>query len=725
MERRLTAILAADVVGYSRLMGEDEVGTLERLKGCRRELVDPAIKEFHGRIIKLMGDGALVEFASVVDAVQCAASIQRRMAVRDQGTSDPRHIRFRIGVNLGDVIVEENDIYGDGVNIAARLEAMAEPGGVCISGTAFDHAVHKVDVGFASLGEQRLKNIADPVRAYRLLLDPAASGKVTAAPHRPSSRVIILAGAAALAIAAIAGIFAWQKFSVPSRPSVAVLPFANLGGDPGQDYFADGITEDLITDLTKLSGLDVIARNSVFAYKNKPAALADVARDLGVRFVVEGSVRRTGEQIRLNAQLIDTATGDNLWANRFDRGMAGVFAVQHEMSGEIAKALGMQPSAAESERMARPPTENLEAYDFYLRAEQTARTGRRDGLREALTLYDKAEELDPAFAEAFAADASMTVYIWRESFNDIMQSAPARKRAYEKASRALQLDPDLSSPYAILGIMQVVDRRYEEAIASAERAVALGPGDAETQIARGYVQLFAGNHAEAAVAVETALRLDPNLSPINRQIAGLVFLIQGNTDKAIEALERVRDEAPSVGDFRIDLAAAYARAGRLPDARAAVAEGLRSTSTAGSDSLSAYRLNGAQYRNPRDLALIIDALQQAGLPEWPFGFTGDEHNRLKGEEIASLVLGHTLQGQLEPGLQQAFLQIGSDGKAAFRSTTRLVTETVRVDGDLLCELSENMFGRPDCGPVYKRRDDGGGGYSFVNSSKVFHFAVVQ
>ncbi|MER8659498.1 adenylate/guanylate cyclase domain-containing protein, partial [Mesorhizobium sp. M0847] len=288
------AILAADVVGYSTLMGEDEVGTLERLKGCRRELVDPAIKEFHGRIIKLMGDGALVEFASVVDAVQCAAAIQRRMAVRDPGTSDPRHIRFRIGVNLGDVIVEENDIYGDGVNIAARLEAMAEPGGVCISGTAFDHAVHKVDVGFASLGEQRLKNIADPVRAYRLLLDPAASGKVTAAPHRPSSRVIILAGAAALAIAAIAGIFAWQKFSVPSRPSVAVLPFANLGGDPGQDYFADGITEDLITDLTKLSGLDVIARNSVFAYKNKPAALADVARDLGVRFVVEGSVRRTG-----------------------------------------------------------------------------------------------------------------------------------------------------------------------------------------------------------------------------------------------------------------------------------------------------------------------------------------------------------------------------------------------------------------------------------------------
>ncbi|MGX9145747.1 adenylate/guanylate cyclase domain-containing protein [Mesorhizobium sp. 128a] len=723
MERRLTAILAADVVGYSRLMGEDEVGTLERLKGCRRELVDPAIKEFHGRIIKLMGDGALVEFASVVDAVQCAAAIQRRMAVRDQGTSGARHIRFRIGVNLGDVIVEENDIYGDGVNIAARLEAMAEPGGVCISGTAFDHAVHKVEVGFASLGEQRLKNIADPVRAYRLLLDPAASGKVTAAPHRPGPRVMILA-AAALAIAALAGIFAWQKFSMPSRPSVAVLPFTNLGGDPGQDYFADGITEDLITDLTKLSGLDVIARNSVFAYKNKPVALADVARDLGVRYVVEGSVRRTGEQIRLNAQLIDTATGDNLWANRFDRGMAGVFAVQEEMSGEIAKALGVQPSAAESERMARPPTENLEAYDYYLQAETASRSVLQAGLREALALYEKAEGLDPAFAEAFAADARTTVYIWREAINDIMQSAPARKRAYEKASRALELEPDLSSPYAILGIMQVVNRRYEDAIASARKAVSIGPGDAEAQAALGYVQLCAGNYAEAAAAVETALRLDPNLSPINRETAGLVFLLQGNVEKAIETLERTRDDAPTVGNFRFTLAAAYVLGGRLPDAKAEIAAGLHLI--AGSsyvDSLAGWQMTHAHFRNPKDLAILVDALRRAGLPQWRYGFTPDEHDQLKGAEIAALVVGHTLQGQIEPGLQPAFLQIGNDGKAAFRTTTRLVTETVYVDGDLLCEQSENLFGRPDCGPVYRRT--AGKGYSYANTSKVFHFTVVQ
>ena len=575
MERRLAAILAADVVGYSRLMGEDEVGTLERLKSCRRELVDPAIKALHGRIIKLMGDGALVEFASVVDAVQCAAAIQRQMAERNQGVAAAQQIRFRIGVNLGDIIVEENDIYGDGVNIAARLEAIAEPGGICISGTAFDHAVHKVDVGFAGLGELRLKNIANPVRAYRLLLDSAASGKVVAAPRRPGSRVMILAGAAALLVAMLAGFFAWQKLSVPSRPSVAVLPFANLGGDASQDYFADGITEDLITDLTKLSGLDVIARNSVFAYKDRPAAPTDVARDLGVRFVVEGNVRRTGEQIRVSAQLIDTTTGDNLWANRFDRGMAGVFAVQDEMSREIAKALGLQPSAVEAERMARPPTDNLEAYDYYLRAEQVASTGQRTGQLQALALFDKAVALDPNFAEAFAADARVAVYVWRSAYDDVLQSALARKRAYEKASRALQLDPDLSSPYAVLGIVQVVDRRYEEAIASAERAVALGPGDVEAQTALAYVQLFAGNDAAAAAAAETALKLDPNLSATDRLVTGLVFFFQRDNARAIESFERVRKDAPGNGDFIIPLGAAYARAGRLDEARAVVAEGQR------------------------------------------------------------------------------------------------------------------------------------------------------
>ena len=298
MERRLAAILAADVVGYSRLMGEDEVGTLGRLKTCRRELVDPAVEEFHGRIFKLMGDGALVEFASVVDAVQCATAIQRRMVGHDQGAPEAQRIRFRLGVNLGDVIVDGNDIYGDGVNVAARLEGLADPGGICISGTAFDHAVNKVDVGFASLGEQRLKNIADPVRAYRVLLNPDDAGKKVGRRYWPGPRVMILAGAGALLIAFLAFAFEWRTPLTPQRPAVAVLPFANLSGDPSQDYFADGVSDALITDLAKLSGLDVISSQLRFcAYKGRPvSSWRRSPRNPGVRFVVEGMSSALGNK---------------------------------------------------------------------------------------------------------------------------------------------------------------------------------------------------------------------------------------------------------------------------------------------------------------------------------------------------------------------------------------------------------------------------------------------
>ena len=723
MERRLSAILSADVFGYSRLMGEEEVGTLARLKGCRRELVDPAIEEFHGRIVKLMGDGALVEFASVVDAVQCAAAIQRRMADHDQGVPAAQRIQFRIGVNLGDVIVDEGDIYGDGVNVAARLEALAEPGGVCVSGTAFDHVVNKADVGFTSLGEKRLKNIADPVRVYRILLDPSKAGKKAGRSYWPGTRALILAGIGALIAALGAFAFEWQKPLTPQRPSVAVLPFANLSGDPSQDYFADGISDALITDLAKLSGLDVIARNSVSAYKGSPVVLADVARTLGVRYLVEGSVQRAGEQTRINAQLVDTKTGDHLWADRFDRRAAEIFTVQDEMSRDIVKALGMTPTASETQRIARPPTANLEAYDYYLRGEQAARTGRASDLREALDFYAKAVALDPNFAEAFAADARAAVNIWRNNLDTALQSALARKRAYENAGRALQLNPDLSAPYAMLAILQAVDERYEEAIESARRAVALGPGDVEAHVALGYVYLVAGQFAEAAAAIDTALKLDPNLSPVDRVVAGLVFFFNGDNDRAIAILERARADAPGAVNILVALAAAYARAGRISDARAAVAEGIKVPPNY--TSLAAIRINWAHFRNAKDLTFLVGALREAGLPEWPFSFSADEHDRLDGEAIAQLVLGQTLQGHIEPGLP-TMMQIEQDGRTAYRSSRQFLTETVVVDRDQLCEKSENMFGRPDCGPVYRHgsvADEPS--YAYVNSSKVFYFSPAK
>jgi adenylate cyclase len=502
-----------------------------------------------------------------------------------------------------------------------------------------------------------------------------------------------------------------------------VLPFANLSGDPSQDYFADGITDALITDLAKLSGLDVIASNSVSAYKGRPVVLADVARNLGVRYVVEGSVQRAGEQTRINAQLVDTTTGDHLWADRFDRGAAQVFAVQDEMSRDIVKSLGMTPTAAETQRIARPPTANLEAYDYYLRGEQAARTGRASALREALDFYARAVALDPDFAEAFAADARAAVNVWRSNLDSVLQSVLARKRAYEDAGRALQLNPDLSLPYAMLAILQVVDRRYEEAIGSAKRAVALGPGDVEAHIALGYVYLVAGQFAEAAAAIDTALKLDPNLSPADREVAGLVFFFNGDNDRAIAILERARADAPGTVNILVALAAAYARAGRISDARAAVAEGIRVPPN--NSSLSAIRIAWAHFRNAKDLTFLVDALREAGLPEWPFSFSHDEHDRLDGEAIAQLVLGHTLQGLIEPGFP-TMMQIGLDGKTAFRSSRQFFTETVIVDRDQLCEKSENMFGRPDCGPVYRRGSVAGEpDYAYVNSSKVFYFAPVK
>ncbi|WP_028747795.1 adenylate/guanylate cyclase domain-containing protein [Rhizobium mesoamericanum] len=723
MERRLTAILSADVVGYSRLMGLDESGTLERLKACRRELIDSTIEKHHGRIIKLMGDGALVEFPSVVDAVQCAAAIQRKMPDRGHGVPEDKRIRFRIGVNLGDIIVEGDDIYGDGVNIAARLQGIAEPGGILISGTAFDHVAHKVDVGFAALGEQRLRNIADPVRVYRVLLDPAKTGTVILAP-RPT-RVVKLSAIAALAtlFIAVAAAFVWQWTASAQRPSLAVLPFANLSDDQTQDYFADGITDDLITDLAALSNLDVISQNSVFPYKGKSHDLKQIRHDLGVRFVVEGSVQRSGDLIRVNAQLIDTSSGNHLWAHRFDGGAADVFQVQDEMGRQIADALGLKLTRSESERISRPPTANLEAYDYYLRAEQAARTGRRFRMLEALALFDKAEALDNSFAEAFAADARASAFVWRMTYDDVLQSALARKRAYDKASRALTLDPELPSPYAVLAIMQAVDRRYEQAITSAQKAVSLGPANAEAHMAVAYVQLGWGNHADAAAAVETALKYDPNPSAIDRYTAGMVFFLQHDYKKATDSFQRARDGSENNGDFVTPLAMAYARAGRIEDARATVKE--LSRLRGGRECLAGWRIANANLRS-QDLALTLDALRDAGLPEWPFGFRGDEQARLTGGEIASTVMGKVLRGKTEPSKSPAIMQVQMDGKAAFRSPTQMMTETVSIKGDLLCEQSENAFGQPSCGPVYRHANPADGtSYAYVNSTKVFYFSAAD
>jgi adenylate cyclase len=732
-QRHLAAVLAADVAGYSRLMGVDEIETLRALKRHRKDLINPMIAAYRGRTVKTTGDGMLVEFASVVDAISCGIAIQRGMSARNRDIPQERRIEFRVGINIGDIIVDEKDIYGDGVNVAARLEALAQPGGVCVSKPVRDQVRDKLAIGFDDLGEQTLKNIARPMRIFGLTAATIAALPETAvaAPGPQQRRLVPLGIAAGFVLVMLAAGLSWYLMSggatvgdrkiVEAHPTIAVLPFANLSGDPSQDYFADGITEDLITDLAKLSGLVVIAHNSVFAYKGRPIVLQDVARDLGVRYVVEGSVRRSGDRIHVNARLIDTATGGHLVVKEFDRSASDIFAVEDEVVAHIVGALGVQPTASEKDQLVRPPTANLEAYDYYLRGEQAARTGL---LREALELYAKATTLDPSFADAYAADARTSVDIWRNVFDDILPGPVARKRAYEKAGRALELNPESSRPYAILAGLQVVDRRYEEALASARRAVALGPSDSEAHAALSLVLTFDGDHADAVAAIETAQQFNPNLSMGERQVAGMAFLLHGDYARAIETLERARVEALR-GEVGISglLAAAYARAGRLNEARGVAAEARRTTPAI---SIALWRVQYAHFRNGQDLEHLLEAMHDAGIPEWPFDFRADDRDRLSGADISQLAFGRTWQGRTEAG-ESALLQFGRDGKTAFRTPTQIVTGTAFVDRDMLCQQSENvLLGRPRCGPVYRRTHGAAElAYTYVNAFTVFHFSPVE
>lgn len=721
MERRLTAILSADVVSYSRLMGEDEDGTLERLKACRRELVDPAVEEFHGRIIKLMGDGALVEFASVVDAVRCAAVIQRKMAGRDQGVSETQRIQFRIGVNLGDVIVEGDDIYGDGVNIAARLQSIAQPGGICISGTAFDHAVHKADVGFSALGEQHLKNIADPVRVYRVLLAPSEAGTVAAA-HQPNRRTMILATVAALLIALTAIVFTWQWPFAPQRPSIAVLPFGDISADAERDYFAEGLTNDLITDLSKISGLLVIARDSAFSFKNKSMNVRQIAEQLNVRYVLEGSVRRAGDAVRINVQLIDATTGRNVWAERYDRDYTDIFALQNEVIERIVSALAVRLSESERTQIARLPTRNLEAYDFYTRAEQKVYSIDYRSLEEALSLYEKATRLDPEFADAHTGYARAIVDVLGFDYQPLMLSAVARQRAYDAAGRGLELNPQSARAYAVLGILQMFDGEIDEAIASVKKAVALDPNGAEAELNFAIVLTYAGQNPEALAAMERVLELDPKPRAQVYDYYGLVLYMNHRYEEAIRAVRTVRPEEPSDLGLEI-LAMANARLGRMAEAHKAV-EAILDRSP--SQSLATLRVLYSHHRRQEDLDHRLDALRSARLPEWSYDFRGRPEDRLDAHAIGVLATDKTWIGHQYDGVG-FFMELGANGDFALRAHNNIIVGKFTLEDDFLCTRSSSvLLGRKFCSPVY--RNPGGSAkkhdeYVFPDGGSVWYFSA--
>jgi adenylate cyclase len=739
LERRLAAIVATDVVGYSRLMAADEAGTHARLRALRKGFLEPKTAEHHGRVVKLTGDGALIEFASVVDAVECAAALQKGVTLRQAEVPEGQRIAFRIGINIGDIIIEEGDIYGDGVNIAVRLEGLADPGGICLARNVYNQVKGKVAFGFEPMGDLRVKNIPEPVTVYRLLPD----GSQTAGKLRPkragTSRWRWAAlGVAALALLTAAGVAAWlQPWQhpaeaptqaaappVPSKPSIAVLPFENLSDNAEEGYFADGLTDDLITELSKISGLLTIARNSTFTYKDKPVDIRQVAKDLGVRYVLEGSVRHADDRVRINAQLIDGTTGNHVWAEHYDREYADIFALQDEVIGQIVKALSVQLTETEQSQVARLPTESLEAYDYYLRAEQLAYRADEGSAANAMAYYDKAIALDPKFADAYAGYARAATDVLAYSFNNTLPAAVARKQAYAAASRALVLNPQLSLGYSVLALLQMLDSQHEEAVASARKAVALAPNSAEAYLNLAVVLVYAGLHDDALQAMATVLRLNPKPSHQVHEYQAFILYMNGRYADALAALGKVPDAA--ISELGLEtLAGANARLGRMDEARAAI-EALAQRYP--DQSIAGYRVAYAHHARKDDLTKRLDALRLAGLPEWPYGVQGDTAHQLTGEAIDALTFGHTWVGErVNSG---PFMQyVESDGAFVERGPNTQLTGTASRHGDLLCLQFPALFlGRPLCGPIYRNptgtpesRDE----YSYLNGYEVKRFSVTQ
>jgi TolB-like protein len=580
-DRKLTAILAADVVGYSRLMGADEAGTHARLKALRKDFIEPKIAEHHGRIVKLTGDGALVEFASVVDAVQCAIDTQVGVARRNADLAPDQRIEFRLGVNLGDVIIEGDDIFGDGVNVAARLEGLAPPGGVCISDVVHQMVRGRLDLAFEDLGEQRVKNIAQPVRVWRW-----------------ANQEVPPAGAVGDDTATV----------VPNRPSIAVLPFDNLSRDPEQDYFSDGLTEDLITDLSQLSALFVTSRHAVFQYKGRPAPPRQVADNLGVRYVLEGSVRRAGNRVRINAQLIDATTGFHLWAQRYDRDFGDIFTLQDEIVHTIVAALDVRLTARERVGIERRYTDNLEAYDLFLQAREGFFRRTREGAAQARTSLERAIALDPEFAAAHALLAEIYRSEWWYGWRD---DEDALDRALELARRGVALDGQLPFAHMFLGWIHLWRKEHEQAIAEAERCLALDPNNAEGHGRLGHILDQAGRPAEGLPFIEAAMRLDPHYPFLYIFWLAHAFQTMERYDEAIAAYRRTISRNPDFSSAHLQLAATYAQLGRMEEAKAEAAQTLRLDPSCSSQRY-AKRL---PLKDAAVLARLVGGMRKAGLPE--------------------------------------------------------------------------------------------------------------
>jgi len=625
VKRKLAAILSADVKGYSRLMGEDEVGTIRTLN-IYKEVMANLIQQHHGRVVDAPGDNVLAEFNSVVDAVQCAVEIQKELKTKNAELPENRRMEFRIGVNLGDVVEDGDQILGDGVNIAARLESLSEAGGICISGTAFDQVRNKLELGYDYLGEQSVKNIPLPVRVYKVLMEPESAGKVIGEKKtKPKQWQMAAMGLVIGVIVVVVAIVIWKfyvptahktevasqekmAFPLPDKPSIAVLPFTNMSGDPKQEYFCDGLTEQIITSLSKVDKLFVIARNSTFVYKGKPAKIQKVAEDLGVRYVMEGSIQRSADRVRITAQLIDALTGRHIWAERYERDLKDIFALQDEITMKILTAVRVKLTEGEQVlRSMKWGTDNLKAYEKYLQGESFMMRNTKQDNDSARQLFEEAIAIDPKYVLPYV-NLGWT-HFWDVRYGWSESPSKSLQRASELAQKALVIDDSIEGAHSLLGSVYIVKRQYDKAIAEGERAVALNPNGYRALLTLGGILGHAGRWEESVLYIEKSIRLDPIPDIFKFFILGRAYFMIGQYDKSIVTWKKVLQRNPDYLPAHAFLAACYSSLGRDVEAAAEAKEVLRIDPKFSVESHAKV----LPYKNKVDIEREVDALRKAGL----------------------------------------------------------------------------------------------------------------
>jgi TolB-like protein len=697
-------------------MGDDEEGTVRTLTAYR-EIMTGLIEQYRGRVVDSPGDNLLAEFNSVVDAVQCAVEVQQVLRARNAALPENRRMLFRMGVNLGDVIEEGERIYGDGVNIAARLESMAEGGGICISGSAYDQIKNKLALGYDYLGEHEVKNITDPVRVYKTQIEPTAKKtKLNLIRQRWVALTIVI-----ILVIGV-GALGWYQyfrpsvepasvdkmaFALPDKPSIAVLPFNNMSDDPKQEYFADGITEDLITDLSQISGLFVIARNSTFIYKGKPIKIRRVAEELGVRYVLEGSVRKAGGKVRINTQLIDATTGHHLWAKRYDGRLDDIFSLQDKITQKIVSALAIKLTASKQDQIARNETDNFEAYDTFLKGWGHYLRTTREDFTKAISYFEKAIELDPNYGRAYAALALTYWNTYSRRYTGILNRGMPVE--YDKAHLGarkylnMAMKKPTSIAYQTASEIDLSSRRWDDAIDKAKEATKLDPNDASAYLVIGRVLAFCGRLEEAAEYARKAMRFDPHNPARALGILGLIAFGKKQYDETVTLIERSYKHNPYLAKAWDSLnppilSAAYAYLGRDTEAHAILASGF---------SWGLFSPRRMMWRYPfmhsKDAEHFFEGLIKAGVrPPHDYYKTFVE-NRLNGKEIKAIIIGKKAVGV------DGIINRSTDGQSTFRGFP-LATDKGKswVDDDMLCDQwqtrLEGLEGMKICYPVFRNPD---------------------